>query len=154
MIGPEGPLEDCNRAFLKWPCSRKVALSPKQGRKIVQARRRIWVLRSQRLLADRQRPLKKRLRARDKSSWNLKQAREAIQARRCVGVLRSQRLLLDRQRPLIKWPCTGVIALGVKKGREAVSFVPPCQRWVSSSSDFSRIASARSKSGRAPAKSP
>jgi hypothetical protein len=54
---------------------------------------------SQRLLADRQRPLVKRLRTRI-VALSPKQASEVVEARARIGMLGSQRLLNGSKRPL------------------------------------------------------
>ena len=73
----------------------------KQAREVVQARRRRGMLRAERLLDDRQRPLVKRLRP-GVVPLRLKQVSEVVEARRRIGMLRAERLLADRQRPLVK----------------------------------------------------
>ena len=74
---------------------------------------------SKRLLADRQRPLEKRLRSRI-VALSLKQAREVVEAHGRIGMLGSQRLLVDRQRPLVKRLRPRIVALSLKQDREVV----------------------------------
>ena len=104
------------------------------------------MLGAERLLADRQRALVERPRA-GKVALVLKQAGEVVEARRRIGMLGAERLLADRQRALVERP-----RAGGRPGLEAggarllrLVAVSGC----SGPSAFSRIASARSKSGRA-----
>ena len=82
----------------------------------------------------------------------LKQEGEVVEARGGLGMLGAERLLADRQRPFVERPRAGEVALGLKQAGEVVEAL--AVSGCSGPSAFSRIASARSKSGRAPARSP
>ena len=106
---------------------------------------------AERLFPDRQRALEERSRSR-KVALGLKQAGKVVEASRRIGMLGAERLLADRQRPLEERPRPRKVALVLKQDGEVVE----ANRRIGMlrTERFSRIARARSKSGRARARSP
>ena len=110
------------------------------------------MLRAEHFLVDRQRALEELSRSR-KLALVLKQAGQIVEAYRRTGMLRAEHFLVDRQRALEELSRSRKLVPGPVSRRARLLrliVVPGC----SGPSTFSRIASDRSESGRAPARSP
>ena len=103
------------------------------------------------LVVDRQCALQERL-GRRKVALVLQQRGEVVETDCRIGMLGAEHLLADRQRALVERPRRRKIALVLKQRARLLRLtaVSGC----SGPSTFSQIASARSKSGRAAARSP
>jgi hypothetical protein len=88
----------------------------------------------------------------NKVALGVKQIGEIVEAHHRIGVLGPKRPLADRQRALVEWPRPREVALVLKHIGEAdeLNAVVGCP----GPSTSSEIASARSRSARAPATSP
>ena len=116
--------EDLEWSRKGWPASRhpatvSVALGPKQGGEVVEARRRVWMLGTVRLFTDRQCAFIKRPRPR-KVALGPKQGAKVVEANRRIGMFRPETLLPDRERALMERPCARKVALGPKHAGEVV----------------------------------
>jgi hypothetical protein len=80
VLGAERLLPDRQRALIEWPRPGEVALVPKQGGEVVEARRRIGMLGAERLPPDRQRALIERPRS-GEIALGLEQEPEVVEAR-------------------------------------------------------------------------
>jgi len=139
-------LADRQRAFEEGARAREIALVLKQAGEVVEIDRRTWMLGAERLLIDRQRALKQRPRV-GEEALHLEQESEVIQAGRCRGC--SGRAPSRGSPARVRGAVARLRgALGLKKEGEVVE----ARRGIAmlGPSASSRIARARSKSGRAP----
>ena len=152
MLGSERLLADRQRSLVERPRAGEVALVLKQEGEVVEARGGVGMVGPERLLPDRQRPLEERPRP-GEVALGLKQISEVVEAR---GGRRDGRVRAPSRRSSAPARRAAARRRG-RPGPEAdaarllrLVAVSGC----SGPSAFSRIASARSKSGRAPARSP
>jgi hypothetical protein len=140
FVGSESSLAEHDRL-----CN--IAVNQQHAREIATHPIRVRMLETAPLLEDRQRTLEERPRL-PNGALSPQQAGVDVEAPCRCGMLGAEHLFADRKRALAKWLRPSKVTLILQKAAELVK--APAVSGCSRPNTFSRIASARSHSGRAP----
>src|SRR5207253_982996 len=94
---------DCQRALEERAYPRQITLSPQQAGEIVEAHRRMRILRTEAIFVDCHCTLKERPSC-GEFALRLKQMGEVVDARRGMGMVGAERVLADRHQVLAERP--------------------------------------------------